>query len=224
MLLSSDISCTSIIIERRQSLDLNGQSAFIEKGDVATQSSGGENRMSDASGLIARRQLVRLVLFTAGLCADRRHRIDRPDPAPSRYPRMGLLEGRADLPDRSGDGLRRDGVAFRSRHARTRFSRRHVDEATGTAGLRCARAHAVHRSSCGPGHGRGRLRRFGVLVSSLHGPARRRPRNRGRSGRSPRFAHPLQANQPPLEFPRPSGRPRDRSCRHGGIERPGSSL
>ena len=58
----------SDIFKRRHGLDLAGQSVFIEKGEVTTQSSGrGVSRLSRVSWIIARRQLVRLALFTAGL-------------------------------------------------------------------------------------------------------------------------------------------------------------
>ena len=76
-------------------------------------------------------------------------------------------------------------------------------------------ANAMCCPPVGSGDGRSRLCRLDLVVPSLDVRVRRRPRNRRTLKTLPAVRTPAPASQSPLEFLRPSRRPRDRSGRYG---------
>ena len=150
--------------------------------------------MSEARWITARRQLMRLVLLTAGLA-----------PVVALV-LIGLSRLQRDTPEwvywkaelifliALEITLRGDGVPFPVGYARARFSLFPRAGQGGQPARAGPRLHALDRPPVQPGLERGGLRGLALLVPSLHGRAGRRPRN------------PPNARNPPCGSHSPSGK------------------
>ncbi len=207
-------------------LDLGGQSVFIEKGDVTNEVKRQEgNRMSRASWNTAWRQLVRLALLTAGLAPIValvliglfRLQHDTPEWVYWKAELIFLIA--LEIAYGATASLSLLGTLVLGFLLLPPTGQREEPACAGP------RAHCFASPSCAAWPWPRRSARAGS-----RGPIAPRPcpsaASESTSALSPssRFAQPLQQINLRTNFPRPARRPRDRSGRHGGVERTGSSL